>query len=35
MSGELYRAGDPELEAERAAAREWMVDFNAGFRRAH
>ncbi len=31
VSGELYRPNDPELETERAAAREWMVSYNAAF----
>ena len=31
VSGALYRPNDPELEAERAAARDWMAAFNAAF----
>jgi maltose O-acetyltransferase len=31
VAGELYRPGDPELEAQRAAARRWMLEFNAAF----
>ena len=29
LAGELYRPGDPELQAEMAAAKVWMVAFNA------
>jgi maltose O-acetyltransferase len=29
VAGELYRAGDPELQAESAAAKAWMVRYNA------
>jgi maltose O-acetyltransferase len=28
-AGELYRPGDPELQAELAAAKAWMVEYNA------
>lgn len=31
VSGRLYRPNDPELEAGRAAARDWMAVFNAAF----
>jgi maltose O-acetyltransferase len=29
LAGELYRAGDPEIQADQAAARSWMVRYNA------
>jgi maltose O-acetyltransferase len=29
LAGELYRPGDPELQAELAAAKAWMVEYNA------
>ncbi len=29
LAGELYRAGDPELQADRQAAQAWMVRYNA------
>lgn len=29
LAGELYRAGDPELQQDRAAAAAWMVRYNA------
>jgi len=29
LAGELYRPGDPELQADMAAAKTWMVVFNA------
>jgi maltose O-acetyltransferase len=29
LAGELYRPGDPELQADQAAARAWMVRYNA------
>ena len=29
LAGELYRANDPELEADRSAASAWMVRYNA------
>lgn len=29
LAGELYRAGDPELQAESARAKDWMVRYNA------
>lgn len=29
LAGELYHAGDPELQADAAAARAWMVRYNA------
>lgn len=29
VAGELYRAGDPELQVESAAAKAWMVRYNA------
>lgn len=29
LSGELYRPGDPELQADQAAAKSWMVRYNA------
>jgi maltose O-acetyltransferase len=29
VSGELYRPGDPELQAESAAAKAWMVRYDA------
>lgn len=29
LSGELYRPGDPELQADQAAAKAWMVRYNA------
>ena len=29
LAGELYRPGDPELGAEQAAAKAWMVRYNA------
>lgn len=29
LAGELYRAGDPELQAEQASAKAWMVRYNA------
>ncbi len=31
VAGDLYRPGDPELEAERVAARRWMLEFNTAF----
>ena len=31
VSGELYNPGDAALEAERAATRLWLADFNAAF----
>lgn len=31
IAGELYRAGDPELQAEHVAARAWMARYNAAF----
>lgn len=29
LTGELYRPGDPELQADQAAAKAWMVRYNA------
>ncbi len=29
LAGELYRAGDPEIQADQAAAKTWMVRYNA------
>ena len=29
LAGELYRAGDPEIQADQAAAKSWMVRYNA------
>lgn len=29
LAGELYRAGDPELQADAAAAKAWLVRYNA------
>ena len=29
LAGELYRASDPELQADAAAAKAWMVRYNA------
>jgi acetyltransferase-like isoleucine patch superfamily enzyme len=29
LDGELYDAGDPEIQSDQAAAREWLVRFNA------
>lgn len=29
LAGELYRPGDPELQADQAAAKAWMVRYNA------
>ena len=29
LAGELYRAGDPEIQADSAAAKAWMVRYNA------
>jgi maltose O-acetyltransferase len=29
LAGDLYNAGDPEIQADAAAAREWLVRFNA------
>src|SRR3954453_15430069 len=29
LAGELYRAGDPEIQADQAAAKAWMVRYNA------
>lgn len=31
LAGELYRPGDPELQADHAAAKAWMVRYNAAF----
>src|SRR5450432_3120415 len=29
LAGELYRAGDPEIQADQASAKSWMVRYNA------
>ena len=29
LGGDLYNAGDPEIQSDQAAAREWMVRYNA------
>lgn len=29
LAGELYRPGDPEIQADQAAAKLWMVRYNA------
>jgi maltose O-acetyltransferase len=29
LAGELYHAGDPEIQADQAAAKSWMVGYNA------
>ena len=29
LAGELYHAGDPEIQADQAAAKVWMVRYNA------
>jgi maltose O-acetyltransferase len=29
LAGELYHAGDPEIQADQAAAKSWMVRYNA------
>jgi maltose O-acetyltransferase len=29
LAGELYRAGDPEIQADQATAKSWMVRYNA------
>jgi maltose O-acetyltransferase len=31
LAGELYNAGDPEIQADAAAAKAWLVRFNAAF----
>ncbi len=33
LDGELYRPGDPELQADQAAAKAWMVRYNAALGR--